>query len=111
MNPPLSHGRLFTNPSKREWVRCPICGEPDMRKECDEEGNALILCVNHACGSNGGDNFGARDTLYDALAKIADGASQPITEAHPNALLRCEIELIARTALGAAQRAKAKDQS
>lgn len=30
-----------------------------MRKEIDPEGNAIILCVNHACGSNGGDNFSA----------------------------------------------------
>ncbi len=37
-----------------EWVDCPICGEPDTRKETDAEGNALIFCVNHACASNGG---------------------------------------------------------
>jgi hypothetical protein len=41
---------------KTEWVPCPICGEPDMRKETDEEGNSLIFCVNHACKSNGGNS-------------------------------------------------------
>lgn len=43
-------------PHSRDWVNCPICGEPDMRKESDEDGNALIFCVNHGCASNGGGN-------------------------------------------------------
>lgn len=38
-----------------EWVDCPICGDCDMHKTTDKEGNALIECVNHACRSNGGD--------------------------------------------------------
>jgi hypothetical protein len=42
-----------------DWVRCPVCGEEDMRKTSDEEGNALIHCVNYNCGSNGGTNFSA----------------------------------------------------
>lgn len=37
-----------------DWVRCPICDEPDMRKTTDGDGNSLIHCVNHACRSNGG---------------------------------------------------------
>ncbi|WP_146187198.1 hypothetical protein [Novimethylophilus kurashikiensis] len=41
---------------RRDWVDCPICGEPDMRKETSPEGAVLIFCVNHACASNGGDN-------------------------------------------------------
>ena len=50
---------LMANAVKRTWVNCPICGEPDVRREEDKHGNALILCVNHACGSNGGTNFDA----------------------------------------------------
>lgn len=50
---------IIPNYAKREWVNCPICGEPDMRREEDHEGNALILCVNHACASNGGSNADA----------------------------------------------------
>lgn len=37
----------------RDWVACPICDEPDMRKETDANGNSLIYCVNHGCPSNG----------------------------------------------------------
>jgi hypothetical protein len=36
-----------------DWVQCPICHEPDMRKEVDADGHALITCVNHGCASNG----------------------------------------------------------
>jgi len=36
----------------RDWVNCPICDEPDMRKE-----DGIINCVNLNCGSNGGNNF------------------------------------------------------
>ena len=50
------HSEIMPNAVKRDWVKCPICGEPDMRYEEDGDGNALILCVNHACASNGGDN-------------------------------------------------------
>lgn len=32
-----------------EWVPCPVCGEPDMRKE-----DGLISCTNLVCESNGG---------------------------------------------------------
>lgn len=40
----------------RDWVNCPICGEPDMRKTTDQDGHSLIYCVNHNCASNGGSN-------------------------------------------------------
>ncbi len=50
---------------KREFVDCPVCGQPDMRREVDNEGNALMLCVNHACASNGGSN--------DSATKAAQG--------------------------------------
>lgn len=53
---------LIANCVKRAWVDCPICGESDMRREEDAEGNALILCVNHACASNGGSNLAALKT-------------------------------------------------
>lgn len=33
----------------KTWVNCPVCGECDMEK--------TIECTNHACASNGGDNF------------------------------------------------------
>lgn len=42
--------------SCRDWVTCPICGEPDMRRETDDEGHSLIFCVNNNCASNGGDS-------------------------------------------------------
>ncbi len=42
-----------------DWVDCPICGEPDMKKTTDKDGDSLIFCVNHVCGSNGGDNYDA----------------------------------------------------
>lgn len=50
---------MKTLPIKREWVPCPVCGEPDMERVEDTEGNVLIRCVNHACASNGGNNAGA----------------------------------------------------
>ena len=58
---------LMTNAVKRSWVDCPICGEPDMRREEDAEGNVLILCTNHACASNGGMN-------NDALIRSIKGS-------------------------------------
>ena len=64
--PPSFHeelGDILNNRSnklsavRKEWVDCPICAESDMRKETDSDGYSLIFCVNHNCGSNGGDNF------------------------------------------------------
>jgi hypothetical protein len=83
-------GRLFPNPAKRDWVTCPVCGEPDMRREEDAEGAALILCVNHACASNGGTNSDAltktthtvADALAGALQRAAD-ALNAIRQIHP----------------------------
>jgi hypothetical protein len=43
----------------RSWVDCPVCGEHDMRREVVEEEAALITCLNHNCGSNGGTNWSA----------------------------------------------------
>lgn len=40
-----------------DWVKCPVCGESQMRRETDREGDALIDCVNHSCFSNGGTNM------------------------------------------------------
>lgn len=39
-----------------EWVKCPVCDEPDMRKLKMNDGETLIICTNHACASNGGGN-------------------------------------------------------
>jgi hypothetical protein len=41
----------------RDWVKCPICDESDMRRERDPEGDTLIFCVNYNCASNGGTNM------------------------------------------------------
>jgi hypothetical protein len=41
-------------PTTRDWVKCPVCGQPDMRQETDGDGNRLIFCVNLGCASNGG---------------------------------------------------------
>ena len=41
-----------------DWVNCPVCKEPDMRRTTDEEGHILIDCVNHGCLSNGGTSQG-----------------------------------------------------
>lgn len=41
---------------ERDWVDCPVCGEPDMRQET-EDFNKIISCTNSACASNGGDNY------------------------------------------------------
>lgn len=38
------------------WVKCPVCGDTEMRREEYAEGDALIFCTNHSCASNGGDN-------------------------------------------------------
>lgn len=53
---------------KIDWVKCPICGEGDMRKSFDEDAS-YIHCVNSACGSNGGDNFdGLQSTTLEIPA-------------------------------------------
>lgn len=46
---------------KTDWVKCPICGETDMRREyiSNEEDGPFIFCTNTLCGSNGGTNFSA----------------------------------------------------
>ena len=58
---------------RRTWVRCPVCGEPDMEKLTDEDSHALILCVNHACASNGGANSSA----LAAVGALRSPASEP----------------------------------
>lgn len=59
-----------------DWVTCPICGSPDMRRTTDRESNALIHCVNHACASNGGTNADAitapLKAALEPLAALAD---------------------------------------
>lgn len=46
---------------------------PDECGESPVDGNVLISCVNHACGSNGGDNFSAftEDTIADLRRQLA----------------------------------------
>lgn len=38
----------------KAYVSCPVCGEPNMQRDLDADGNALITCTNHECRSNGG---------------------------------------------------------
>lgn len=70
----------------REWVPCPICAEPDMRRETDEEGNSLVYCVNHACASNGGDNAAgieerlARVQTLETISATASSGAAPFNE-------------------------------
>lgn len=33
----------------RDWVTCPVCDEPDMRKETFVSGREQIYCVNMQC--------------------------------------------------------------
>lgn len=60
-----------SQPTVRSWVRCPVCGESDMRHEADGEGNALITCVNHLCASNGGPNADALLVVTPAMLEVA----------------------------------------
>lgn len=52
---------------RTDWVRCPICSEPDMRRETDAEGLSLIFCVNHSCPSNDVDRARADETRMQEL--------------------------------------------
>lgn len=49
-----------------EWVNCPICGDCDMEKTTNADGDSLIHCTNHACKSNGGDYSLAADHIDEA---------------------------------------------
>lgn len=59
-----------------DWVNCPICDEPDMRKTTDRDGYVLIHCVNHACASNGGTNRSAVKTSTGAC-RVCKGEHEP----------------------------------
>lgn len=66
-----------------DWVRCPICGDPDMRRTCvTDDGECLINCVNHACASNGGGN-------YDALSRIVGLRPRPSYAQDVHACSKC----------------------
>lgn len=54
----LAHRNATRSAGTIDWVNCPVCKEPDMRRTTDEEGHVLIDCVNHACLSNGGASQG-----------------------------------------------------
>lgn len=41
---------------RHDWVDCPVCGEPDMRRTVHEREQTLIHCCNANCLSNGGTN-------------------------------------------------------
>jgi hypothetical protein len=63
---------------KSDLVRCPVCGEPDMHKEEDADGNALIHCVNHACASNGGSNSSV--IQQEAVKEAVDLMQKTVTK-------------------------------
>lgn len=54
---PKTEAKGAIPPTRTTWVNCPVCGDCDMKKTLDWEDNAIIECTNHACASNGGDNF------------------------------------------------------
>lgn len=57
--------------SQASYVRCPICGEPDMPATLDD-GVAIITCTNHACASNGGSNASALKCTKTSKMSDAD---------------------------------------
>lgn len=62
--PPAAEPPPRVQATTREWVRCPICNEPDMRMETTAGGESLIFCVNHGCKSNGGTVAAAKEPRY-----------------------------------------------
>lgn len=78
----------------RDWVKCPVCDETDMRRECDNEGHALIFCVNHNCLSNGGTNMNG--------IKLPPAPIPPGQELVPTAFMET-VELLVAVADGLAQ--------
>ena len=67
----------------RDWVCCPICGEPDMQKETDDQGASLIFCVNHGCRSNGGDSdlqSAPRPDQTDLLQRLDAAANERLID-------------------------------
>lgn len=63
--------------AKSDWVQCPICGEGDMRRTSDEEGLSIISCVNHNCGSNGGNNKSGMGGFSPYAIKPMSSAPKP----------------------------------
>jgi hypothetical protein len=54
---------------KTDWVKCPICEEPDMRREWhSKEDGPYIHCTNLNCLSNGG--------YYETRADLVPGSSE-----------------------------------
>lgn len=67
---PSQHERLTGPQLKVDWVNCPICDEPDMRKETFDGDLALIDCTNHGCASNGAPNDQIdKARAWDAIAE------------------------------------------
>lgn len=74
----------FGDLTRKDWRRCPICGESGMpfyqeKKPNGDEG--YLRCMNLNCGSNGGINFSALPTVKEPegldarLRRIEDRAS------------------------------------
>lgn len=62
-----------------KWVKCPLCGEADMRAEYEDEHEEglppIITCVNHGCVSNTGypENGGVDENSLNYLQGFFDG--------------------------------------
>lgn len=68
--------------TKTSWIKCPVCGVPDVLCDTDAEGLKLIHCANHACASNGGTNASAL-TTPDAPVGVVYHASDCATNNAP----------------------------
>jgi hypothetical protein len=63
--------------NETEWVKCPICGQPDTERRAqgsDKENLWVYSCANGACRSNGGDYDialdGEKDKSYILASKL-----------------------------------------
>lgn len=54
-----------------DGVPCPVCDEPDMRRESNGEGDSLVFCVNYGCASNGG-------LMHNAITVSPSPAEVPV---------------------------------
>ena len=76
-----------------EWVPCPVCGDIDMRKETDRDGNSLIECTNHACASNGGSYTIERPKATAKKWTLSEGSKLVETLAEPAAAYNLAVGL------------------
>lgn len=86
----------------------------DLLHKTQDEAEGATILKGAACATLR-QQLAARDAtiarLRDALLKIAEGAGLPITDEHPRALIRCEIESVARDALAQVPPSKPDSQT